>query len=71
MPIFSYCSYGSVRILKKNFNIRHSSQGLIKGMSCITNLISFYDQVTHQVDLVFLDFRKAFDTVPYKCPAVG
>jgi len=39
--------------------------------SCLTNLISFYDQVTHLVDEgkavddVFLDFSKAFDTVPH------
>jgi len=40
--------------------------------SCITNLISFYDQVTHLVDqgkpadVGFLDFSKAFDTVSHR-----
>ncbi|GAB0185563.1 hypothetical protein GRJ2_001021600 [Grus japonensis] len=40
----------------------------MKGRSCLTNLISFYDQVTHlvdegkAVDVVCLDFGKAFDT---------
>lgn len=67
MPIVSYCGHGSVRILKKNEIIRHSPQRF----TSLTNLISFYDKVTHQVDVVFLDFRKAFDTVPHKCPAVG
>lgn len=42
----------------------------MKGKSCLTNLISFYDKVTwlvdegKAVDAVFLDFIKAFDTVP-------
>ena len=43
--------------------------GFMKGRSCLTNLISFYDQVTHlvdeekAVDVICLDCSKAFDTV--------
>jgi len=43
----------------------------MKGRSCLTNLISCYDQVTRLVnegkamDVVYLDFSKAFDTVPH------
>jgi len=39
--------------------------------SCLTNLISFYDRVTIQVeegkavDVVYLDFSQAFDTVSH------
>lgn len=38
---------------------------------CLTNLVSFYDQVTCWVDegkaiyIVFLDFSKTFDTVSH------
>ncbi|GAB0180342.1 hypothetical protein GRJ2_000499500 [Grus japonensis] len=43
----------------------------MKGRSCLTNLISFYDKVTRLVDegkamdIVYLDFSKAFDTVSH------
>ena len=51
--------------------VRPSQQGFIKGRSCLTNLISFYDWVTRLVDegkaveVVYLDFSKAFDTVSH------
>jgi len=43
----------------------------MKEKSCLNNLVSLYDKVTHladerkAVDVVFLDFSKAFDTVPH------
>ncbi|GAB0207879.1 hypothetical protein GRJ2_003255100 [Grus japonensis] len=43
----------------------------MKGRSCFTNLISSYDKVTRlvdegkAVDVVYLDFSKAFDTVSH------
>ncbi|GAB0182073.1 mitochondrial enolase superfamily member 1 [Grus japonensis] len=57
--------------LKNNAIIRHSQHGFTKGKSCLINLISFYDKVTHLMDegnagdVVFLDFNKAFNTVPH------
>ena len=57
--------------MQDNWGIRPSQHGFTKDRSCLTNLIFFYDLVTHQVDegtvvdVVYLDFSKAFDTVSH------
>jgi len=57
--------------VKDNQGIRPSQHGFMKGRSCLINLISCYDQVTRLVDerkvvdIVYLDFSKAFDTIPH------
>ena len=51
--------------------IRPSQHGFMKGRSCSTNLISFYDRAIclldegKAADVVYLDFSKAFDTVSH------
>ncbi|CAM4678407.1 unnamed protein product [Caretta caretta] len=51
--------------------IRNSQHGFTKRKSCLTNLIAFYDEITGSVDegkavdVLFLDFSKAFDMVSH------
>uniref|UniRef100_A0A8B9D0S9 Reverse transcriptase domain-containing protein n=1 Tax=Anser brachyrhynchus TaxID=132585 RepID=A0A8B9D0S9_9AVES len=58
--------------LGDNAVIGPSQRGSMRGRSCLTNLISFYDKITHPVnqgkpaDVIFLDFSKAFDTVSHR-----
>ncbi|KAK4826381.1 hypothetical protein QYF61_008052 [Mycteria americana] len=59
------------RHVENNQGIKPSQHGFRKGRSCLTNLISFYDKVTRlvdegkAVDVVYLDFSKAFDTISH------
>ncbi|KAJ7417881.1 RNA-directed DNA polymerase from mobile element jockey-like protein [Pitangus sulphuratus] len=54
-----------------NQGIRPRQQGFIKSRSCLTNLISFCEKVTHladegkAVDVVCPDFSKAFGTISH------
>ena len=56
--------------LDRNKRIRASQHGFTKVRSCVTNLLEFLDKTTKLVDegrpldIVFLDFAKAFDKVP-------
>ncbi|KAK4814694.1 LOW QUALITY PROTEIN: hypothetical protein QYF61_025520 [Mycteria americana] len=58
----------TTRHVQDNQGIRARQHGFMKGRSCLTNLMSFYDKVTRladegkAVDVVYLDFSKAFDT---------
>ena len=61
-----------VKHLEDNQLISDSQHGFRKGRSCLTNLLTFLDKVTsyvdsgEEVDVVFLDFAKAFDKVPHQ-----
>ena len=52
--------------------IRDRQHGFIKNRSCLTNLLQFMEEVTStldsrkSVDIIYLDFVKAFDKVPYQ-----
>ena len=56
--------------LDRNKLIRHSQHGFTRGRSCSTNLLEFLEKATKAVDegksldVIFLDFAKAFDKVP-------
>ena len=55
-----------------NFSlIIDSRHGFTKNRSCLTNLLEFMAEITStfdsrkSVDIIYLDFAKAFDKVPY------
>ena len=59
-----------LRHLKSNKLINTSQHGFTKNRSCTTNLLEFLELITKEVDngksvdVVYLDFAKAFDKVP-------
>jgi hypothetical protein len=61
-----------VNHLEDNSLILNSQHGFRKHRSCLTNLIEFFEGVTNiydvgkPVDIVYLDFQKAFDKVPHE-----
>jgi len=56
--------------LERSKLIRRSQHGFMRGRSCVSNLLSFFEKITKwvdggdPVDVVFLDLAKAFDKVP-------
>ena len=44
----------------------------VSGKSCVTQLLEFLDDITESldqgddIDIIYLDFSKAFDKIPYK-----
>jgi len=58
--------------LEQNQITSHSQHGFTKGRSCLTNLLESLEQWTqaldngYGVDILYLDYRKAFDNVPHQ-----
>jgi hypothetical protein len=61
-----------VDYLHKNNLIRDTQHGFVKKRSCLTNLLEFLEFVSSYidrgfpVDVIYLDFQKAFDKVPHR-----
>ena len=60
-----------VDFLERNNLIKDSQHGFRQKRSCLSNLLTFYNELftefdnTRSLDIVFLDFQKAFDKVPH------
>ena len=58
--------------LVKHKLINPSQHGFLKARSCQTNLLCFFEEITKwvddgsPVDVIYLDFQKAFDKVPHQ-----
>ena len=57
--------------LERHELLGNSQHGFRRGRSCVTNLLAFYHTMfetydrTRAIDVIFLDFKKAFDKVPH------
>ena len=61
-----------IKHLEENNLISNSQHGFRKGRSCLTNLLEFFHTMfsvydkSRAIDILYLDFQKAFDKVPHK-----
>ena len=61
-----------VNHLNKHTLLLQSQHGFTKGKSCLTNLLLFLEDITKAIDegkpldVIYLDFSKAFDKVPHQ-----
>lgn len=61
-----------VKFLEENNKISNSQHGFRQGRSCVTNLLEARETIgtlldkNKQVDVIYLDFQKAFDKVPHQ-----
>ena len=58
--------------LVKHKLINPSQHGFLRGRSCLTHFLCFFAEITKwvdegsPVDVIYLDFQKAFDKVPHQ-----
>ena len=59
--------------LIKHKLINPSQHGCLKARSCLTDLLCLFEEITTKwvdegspVDVIYLDFQKAFDKVPHQ-----
>ena len=61
-----------VDFLVKHNLLNSSQHGFLKARSCLTNMLCFLEEITKwidvgsPVDIIYLDFQKAFDKVPHQ-----
>ena len=61
-----------VDFLVKHKLLNSSQHGFLKARSCLTNMLCFWEEITKRidvgspVDIIYLDFQKAFDKVPHQ-----
>jgi hypothetical protein len=57
--------------LLRNKILKDSQHGFVKGRSCLSNILDFLEEVHEKldegkaIDIIYLDFAKAFDKVPH------
>ena len=60
-----------LKFLEAKKIITNKQHGFVRGRSCLTNLLQTFEEWTaaidegQGIDVVYLDYRKAFDTVPH------
>ena len=61
-----------ISVFETDHTLSHCQHGFTKGPSCLTNLLESLEQWTqaldrgYGVDVLYLDYRKAFDSVSHK-----
>jgi len=61
-----------VKFFNEEDTFSNKQHGFVKGRSCLTNLLEVFEHLArcldegYGIDVIYLDNRKAFDTVPHQ-----